>query len=663
MKTYLWRITMKRFVKFVLLPLLLVTTLPVSGHAELVPGKVAPDFSLQDVYGRDHTLSAMKEHSLIVLYFFDTESSSSLEGLLALNSLKKRFADTDLLIWGITTSGKARVSDFIVEHEPAFPVMLDSGEISGLYQAQVVLPTTCILGPGLKIIDYFQGGGQSTEQLLVTLAERELQRDNLDVALAISSDVQEKNPENLKAKTIYGYAALKADKVDEAENVFRDLAETGGEGDVLGSEGLVAVYARKGETKKAMALADKVEKKAPDRGYVNVIKGDILYSQDKKKAAEAEYRKAVEKPEGEPFQKAVAFNQLGRLYAGLENYQQARQLYDQAVDIDPYYIEAMSNKGVAFQKEGNLEQALASYRQAMSVNRNDTFAAILARKAQELIDLQRDTARKKRIDALVKELAQRFHRQQKPFPFFSSDDTWTSRPMVVSFVDFQEKGGLSERDGMSLVLTSRLSDLLSQSGRVRVVERALMEELLSELNLGSSELADPETALKLGRILAARIVSTGSLLFLPDSTLLNLRLIDTETTAISRVLTRKMTPDAGDVEDASAWLNRQILETIIRKYPLRGFVVQVSGGEVMINLGSGQGVVPGTRFAILEEGEPIKYRGRTLRGAPKRIGELEVVRVEQDLSFARIVDSRRTPARDDKVQELPAELAMKGGKE
>ncbi len=650
---------MKHLVKIVLLlALLLSSTLlvPPPGRAEIVPGEVAPDFSLQDVYGRDHTLSTMKEHSLIVLYFFDTESSSSLDGLLALNRLEKRFANTDLLIWGITTSGKSKVSDLIVEHETAFPVMLDKGEISDLYQARMVLPTICILGPGLKIIDYFQGGGQSTEQMLVTLAERELQRDDLVIAQAISKEVQEKNPENLKAKTIYGYAALKADKVDEAEEVFQDLARKKDKGEILGKEGLVAVYARKGETKKAMSLADEVEKKAPERGYVNLVKGDILYSQNDKKAAETEYKKAVQKPEGESFQKAVAFNQLGRLYSGLENYQQARQLYDQAVDIDPYYIEAMSNKGVAFQKEGKLDQALASYQQAMSVNRNDAFAAILARKAQEMIDLQRDTARKKRIDALVKELAERFRHQKKPLPFFSSKDTWTSRPMVVSFVDFQEKGGLSERDGMSLVLTSRLSDLLNRSGRVKVVERAIMDELLAELNLGSSELADPETALKLGRVLAAKIVSTGSLLYLPDSTLLNLRLIDTETTAIPRVLTRKLSQNAKDIDDASDWLNRQILQTIIRKYPLHGFIVQVTGDQVMLNLGSNQGVVTGTRFEVIEEGEPIKYKGRTLHGLPKKVAQLEVVQVEPDLSFAKIVESQRSLARDDKVQEQAAAL-------
>ncbi len=102
---------------------------------------------------------------------------------------------------------------------------------------------------------------------------------------------------------------------------------------------------------------------------------------------------------------------------------------------------------------------------------------------------------------------------------------------MLSFVDFEEKGGLNERDGMSMVLTSQLGEQLNQSGRVQVVERALMDRLLEELNLGSSELANPETALKIGRILASKIVATGSLLHLADQSLLSLRLIDTETTA------------------------------------------------------------------------------------------------------------------------------------
>ena len=34
----------------------------------------------------------------------------------------------------------------------------------------------CILGPNLVVLDYFQGGGKTTEVMLVGLAERKLQR-------------------------------------------------------------------------------------------------------------------------------------------------------------------------------------------------------------------------------------------------------------------------------------------------------------------------------------------------------------------------------------------------------------------------------------------------------------------------------------------------------
>ncbi|NIO19366.1 MAG: hypothetical protein GTN76_01120, partial [Candidatus Aenigmarchaeota archaeon] len=80
----------------------------------------------------------------------------------------------------------------------------------------------------------------------------------------------------------------------------------------------------------------------------------------------------------------------------------------------------------------------------------------------------------------------------------------------MSFVDFQEKGGLSERDGFSTVLAMQLTYYLNTSGRLKVVERALIERLLEELNLGSLDLADTETALKLGKVLAAKIIVTGT---------------------------------------------------------------------------------------------------------------------------------------------------------
>ncbi|MBW1862785.1 MAG: tetratricopeptide repeat protein [Deltaproteobacteria bacterium] len=624
---------------------------------QVTSGQIAQVFSLKDVKGMTHDLSQMKERPMVILYFFDADSRPSQEGLLSLDQLAKRYDDADLIVWGITLSSTEKVASFLTKTSPSLPILLDKSGVSDLYQARLIIPTVCILGPKLMVLDHFQGGGKTTEIMLLRLAERTLQRKQTVLAKAISDEVSKKNPKNLKAKTIKGYAALKEGNLNEAEETFHELAKKKGQGEVLGKEGLTAVYARKGQTEKALKLAKEVEQEAPDRAYVHVVKGDILFSQNKKKEAEAEYRKAVQKKEGEPFQKAIARNQFGRFQASQGKYQEARELYDQAVDLDPYYIEATSNKGVTYEKEGKWNDALETYRQALSLDKNDTFAAVLAKKAQGMLALQKDIAQKKRIDKLVQELAARYRGQKKSWT--KKKDTWTSRPMVLSFVDFQEKGGLAERDGLSMVLTTQLSDQLNASGRVQVVERVLIERLLEELNLGSSDLADPETALQLGKVLAAKVISTGSLFYLPDATLLSLRLIDTETSAIPKVITRQLDSQTF-LEKELNRLNREILKTIILKYPLQGYVVQTTGDEVIINLGSKQGVVLGTKFEVIEEQKPIKYKGKLLRSAPKAVGEIEVVRVEPDLCYTRILNQERALRADDKVREKIEDLVAMG---
>ncbi len=654
---------MNNIVKMLISFSLFVTTVccgVINAVAQFEPGDEAPHFTLEDVYGRSHNLSAMKESSLIVLYFFDTESLASQDGLLSLNKLLSQYPTADLLVWGITRSSKNKVSNFISEHDTSFPIMVDNKEVSAKYEAEIILPTIYILGPGLKIIDYFQGVGGTTEKMLLSLAEKELQRDEAPIALALSKNITDKNPDNFEAKTIYGYAALKADKKQEAKNTFMDLADQSGEAKVSGMEGLAKMSFDEGKSQEAFELVAAVEKEAPERGYVNVLKGDYLYSQNNPEEATKEYEKAVTKDDGISFQKAYAHNQYGRLQANLGNYDQARIHYDQAIDFDPHNLVAMSNKGVTYQKEGELAQALTAFQEAMQVNKNDAYAKILARKTQDLLNLQKNIAEKERVDRLVKELAERFRKQSKPLPFFNKEDTWTSRPMIVSFIDILEKGALTARDGISIVMTAQLTEQLNQSGRVQVVERIIMDRLLEELNLGTSKLADPETALKLGKILAAKIVTTGSLLHLQDSSLLSMRLIDSETTAVPKVITKKIAPGTANLESEIQELNRQILQTIVAKYPLRGFIVQASGEEALINLGSKQGVVLGTVFDVIEDGKPIKYKGKVMRGLPVSIGKVKVVRVEPDLCSVSIIEQNRPLQSDDKIQEIAALSTGKG---
>jgi tetratricopeptide (TPR) repeat protein len=620
-----------------------------SGHAELATGDPAPPFSLADAGGKVYDLAAMRDRPLIILFYFDVDSRPSQEGLLSLNQLARQHEEADLTVWAITLSPKEKTTQFAAKSRLTFPVLLDTGRVSDLYGARVVLPTVCVIGPDLKVLDHIQGGGKTAELMLTRLAERELQRRQMALARALSDEAIKKNPDDLKARTVKGYAALKAGKVKEAEETFTRLAQQGGKSGEVGKEGLAAVYAKKGQQQRALQLVEEVERVAPERSYPHVIKGDILYARGKTQEAEGEYQKAVQKGDAEVYLKPVGYNQLGRMYAGAGKYDKARELFDQAVAIDPYYVEGTTNKGRTFEKEGKWEKALECYRQAMTWDRTDTFAAALAKNAQEMLAIQRDGERKKRMDRLIKELAERF-RSQKKAPETKAEDTWTSRPMVLTFVDFQEKGGLSERDGFITVLTTQLTDQLNASGRLQVVERVLVERLLEELNLGSSELADPETALKLGKVLAAKLIGTGVLFYLPDSTLLSLRLIDTETSTIPLVQNKPLA-SSGAVEKALFELDREILKTVISKYPLRGFVVKIVGDQVMINLGARQGVVMGTRFEALEEQQRVTYKGKVLQGGHRAFAEFEVVEVEPDFSYAKVVKQERGPKTDDKVQE------------
>ncbi|WP_028321007.1 tetratricopeptide repeat protein [Desulfatiglans anilini] len=616
--------------------------------AQIPPGKRAPSFALKSVEGASHALDAVKDHPMVILYFFDVESRPSQEGLLTLDRLTRQHREARLTVWGITLSPAQKVAEFAAGRGLGFPLLPDTSGVSDLYHARVVLPTVYILGPQLKVLDYFQGGGRTTEVMLTRLAERTLQARQPALARALGGEAGAKDPANTDARVVQGYAALKEGKLEEAAETFDGLAQKTGRAGAVGKEGLAAVYARQGQAEKALQLADEVTQKAPGRAYPHVIKGDVLYSQGRHAEAEKEYQEATRKEEAPPFQRAVAHNRLGRLNAAQARYPQARELYDQAVELDPYYVEATANKGVTYEREGQWGKALEAYKGALTLDQSDVFTAVLARKAQERLDLERDAARSRRVDALVKELAERY-RQQKAAPV-EEVDAWTSRPMVLSFVDMQERGGLADRDGFPIVLAEGLTEQLNRSGRVRVIERVLIERVLEELNLGSSELADPETASRLGRIMAVKLIGTGTLNHLPGASLLNLRLIDTETTAIPRILTAEVQPGPA-FQKTFFQLSRQILETVMEKYPLRGYVVEAAGDEVMINLGAQQGVVLGTRFAAVEEQPPVEYKGRLLQRAQRTIGELEVTRIEPDLAYARVLEQDRPLKTDDKVQE------------
>lgn len=609
----------------------------------------AADFTLEDLEGRPHQLSSLLNHPMVMLYFFDADSRPSHAGLISLDKLCAQYRSADLVVWAITRSDREKVKRFIRQRPIGFPILLDSGPVSTQFQADRILPTTCILGPDLKVMDLLHGGGRSNEIMLERLAQRSLQQGQNDFAQAVVQKVVQTNPQNVNARLVGAYAALNSGRLAESESVFARLAGQGGPAGPAGVEGLSAVAARKGQVQKALALARQAEQSDPDRGYVHVIKADVLYSQNKKQAAESEYQKAITKKHITPYHRAKAFNQLARLQADQGRLEQAKTLYDRAVAMNPYYIEATTNKGLIYEEEGRWDKALACYSKAQRIDQTDLVAVTLQKKLLTMLKLENDRAEKSRIDALVKDLAARYRDRQR-ISKTADRDAWLSRPMVVSILDFEATGGLPERDGFASVVSVQLAEALNVSGRVQVVERVIMEKLLQELNLGSADLADPATALELGHVLSAKLMITGSLFFQNGRYLLTLRLVDTETTRIAKVFSIEIA-DAVSVPKSIQRLNRMMLSAIISNYPLQGYVMQSGNDQVMINLGAGQGVVAGTQFDIVEPSAPFQYHGRQYQARPKAIGQVEVVAVESDFCQGRILHSMRPVTIDDRLRE------------
>jgi TolB-like protein len=80
-----------------------------------------------------------------------------------------------------------------------------------------------------------------------------------------------------------------------------------------------------------------------------------------------------------------------------------------------------------------------------------------------------------------------------------------------------------------VIVQERLTTLLAQNRKITLIERGLMKKVMEELNLQASGAMDEETVKKLGKLLGADAVVTGTLNDLKDErTEVNARIVETE---------------------------------------------------------------------------------------------------------------------------------------
>jgi TolB-like protein len=204
--------------------------------------------------------------------------------------------------------------------------------------------------------------------------------------------------------------------------------------------------------------------------------------------------------------------------------------------------------------------------------------------------------------------------------------------MRVTVLPFEQKGMVSKP---SLSFQDNLIHALITQNRFQVVERDLLDLILQEQKLSQTELIDRGTALKVGKLLTAQSIITGSVIETLQGIEFVARLVDTETSEILA------TEDAyGEVKDLPGL--RTLAEGMAIKFhrdvPLvEGVILEKKGKSVFIDLG--QNKIRFQRRIIVYKEEPVRHplTGRVLGADYEVTGRARVTQVGPEMSKAELI--------------------------
>jgi len=221
------------------------------------------------------------------------------------------------------------------------------------------------------------------------------------------------------------------------------------------------------------------------------------------------------------------------------------------------------------------------------------------------------------------------------FPGLFPAESSAASKTRVAVIDFEQKA-FQEFQGKQIgeIVAEWLITSLANTGRFEVVERAQLQKVLKEQQLGISGMINQETAAKMGELLGVKVIVSGTVIQIGNTYDVNARLISVQDGTILKAERIR-----GVGLDGVERLMDSLADSFKKEFPLEGYVVMVSGKRAMIDLGRVNGVEPGMRFFALRKGAQVRHpvTGKMLAGEDIRIGEMVIQTVEREASWAEIV--------------------------
>ncbi len=136
-------------------------------------GAEAPDWTLTDAQGQQHTLSKMRG-KIAVLDFWATWCGPCKAAMPAVQSLHEKFRHNDVLVLGISCKDRGKPAEYFQQKGYTYGCLLDGDAVATQYGVNAI-PVFYIIGRDGKILFRQEGYNEAMEQRVAKLIEEHLQ--------------------------------------------------------------------------------------------------------------------------------------------------------------------------------------------------------------------------------------------------------------------------------------------------------------------------------------------------------------------------------------------------------------------------------------------------------------------------------------------------------
>ena len=222
---------------------------------------------------------------------------------------------------------------------------------------------------------------------------------------------------------------------------------------------------------------------------------------------------------------------------------------------------------------------------------------------------------------------------------------------------------------LGLSLADMAITYLHNTGKFNVVERTRLDKVIREQEFQLSDMVGTQVA-ELGRLLGADAVVFGTVTgtsyeevqkisynILQTEVQVDIRCVDASSgkiiyseQSVGRVDKKLILDSRGNIVSGNRDPKSEYAEAcrkalgqasaqIAAKFPLLGYVVSVSGDQVLTDVGSTRGVQPGSQFIVFRKGEAIIHpaTGQKLGWSKQIIGLIQIDSSEEKMSSGHIL--------------------------